>query len=94
MLTYKSLKIYPDKHEVFNNENKIDLTKTEYNLFLFLFKNRGKICSRKDIKETLWKNKDIYDWSRTIDIHITHLRKKLPDEIKIKTVPGIGYILE
>lgn len=94
VISYKSLRIYPDKFEVYHNDKKIDFTKTEYNLFIFLFKNRGKICSRKDIKKAIWKNKDIYDWSRTIDIHINHLRKKLPPDITIKTVTGVGYILE
>jgi len=93
-LSYKSLKIFPEKNEIISDNKKIEFTKTEYNLFMFLFKNRGKICSRKDIKDALWKEKDIYGWSRTIDIHIAHIRKKLPQEIEIKAVPGTGYMFE
>ena len=94
IIEYKIIKILPEKREVYANNQKIDLTKTEYDLFLFLIKNKGRVCSRKEIKKTLWKDKDIYDWSRTIDVHINHLRKKLPDNIVITTVSGIGYILE
>ncbi len=94
IIEYKIIKIFPEKREVYANNQKIDLTKTEYDLFLFLIKNKGRVCSRKEIKKTLWKDKDIYDWSRTIDVHINHLRKKLPENIVITTVSGIGYILE
>ena len=93
-LKFKSLTIIPERQEIKYNGQKINLTKTEYNLFMFLFKNVGKICTRRDIKRELWKDKDIYDWSRTIDIHINHLRKKLPEDVKIKTIKGTGYILE
>ncbi len=94
ILKFKSLTICPDRQEIKHNGEKINFTKTEYNLFMFLFKNVGKICTRRDIKRELWKDKEIYDWSRTIDIHINHLRKKLPEDIKIKTIKGSGYILE
>ncbi len=93
-IKFKSITIYPEKFEIYYNDKKIELTKTEYNLFMFFYKNLGKICSRRDIKKELWKNKEIYDWSRTIDIHVNKLRKKLPEDIKIKTVSGVGYILE
>ena len=89
-----SIKIYPDKREVYIENEKIKLTRTEFNLLLFLINNKNKVCSRKEIKENLWTNKDIYNWSRTIDVHINHLRKKLKNQIIIEAAPGIGYILK
>ncbi len=94
LLKYKSLTINLEKHEILQNDRKIELTKTEYNLFIYLFQNRTKVSHRKEIIDILWKDKDIYNWSRTVDIHITHLRKKLPDDITIKTVAGFGFVLE
>ncbi len=94
IIHFNSVKIYPDKREVYIENEKIKLTRTEFNLLLFLINNKNKVCSRKEIKENLWTNKDIYNWSRTIDVHINHLRKKLKNQIIIEAAPGIGYILK
>jgi len=94
VIKINSIIIYPHKREVYINDKKINITKTEFEFLIFLIKNRGKVCSRKSIKENLWKDKDIYNWSRTIDVHINHLRKKLGDFINIETISGIGYILK
>ncbi len=94
VIKLNNLSIYPEKREVFINNQKINLTKTEFNLLLFLVENFGMVCSRKDIKKNLWKEKDIYNWSRTIDVHINHLRKKLGNNILIEAVSGVGYIIK
>ena len=94
VVNIKSLTIYPQKREAYINNEKINLTRTEFNFLMFLIENREKICSRNEIKENLWKGKDIYNWSRTIDVHINHLRKKLKNHIIIESAPGIGYILK
>ncbi len=94
-ITLDRVTIYPEKREVYIDDVvPVNLTRTEYNLLLFLINNRNKVCSRKEIKNNLWKEKDIYNWSRTIDVHINHLRKKLGDFINIETISGIGYILK
>ena len=90
----EDIKIDINKRAVFLKDRKIHLTKTEFELLLFLFQNKEKVCSRKEIKQNLWKNKEIYNWSRTIDVHINHLRKKLGKDINIETVAGIGYIFK
>ncbi len=92
-IKFGSIKIYPEKREVFTEDKKIILTKTEFNLLLFFVNNRGKVISRKYIKNNIWKDKDIYNWSRTIDVHVNHLRKKLGQYLNIETVAGVGYIL-
>jgi DNA-binding response OmpR family regulator len=94
VVNIKSLTIYPQKREAYINNEKINLTRTEFNLLMFLIENSDRICSRNEIKENLWKGKDIYNWSRTIDVHINHLRKKLKNHVVIESAPGIGYILK
>jgi two-component system alkaline phosphatase synthesis response regulator PhoP len=94
ILKIKNIEIDENKREVFLNGDKLNLTKTEFELLLFLIKNMEKVCSRKEIKKNLWKDKDIYNWSRTIDVHVNHLRKKLEGHLNIETVQGIGYILK
>ncbi|GAB4423587.1 MAG: response regulator transcription factor [Thermodesulfovibrionales bacterium] len=74
---------------------KIILTPKEYDLLCFLVSSRGAVVSREDIKKHLWKETKIYSWSRVIDVHIQHLRRKIDDNPSepeyIITVPAIGY---
>ena len=65
---------------------------------LLLAENRGRVMTREDIRKTLWGQRQLYSWSRTIDVHIRHLRQKLeaePDHpTLIRTVIGVGYRLQ
>ncbi len=74
---------------------RIELTPKQYNLLCLLISNRGEPLSRDVIRKTIWKGSQIYSWSRVIDVHIQHLRRKIeknPDQPEyIITVPGVGY---
>ncbi|MDF2593619.1 MAG: DNA-binding response regulator [Clostridia bacterium] len=87
--------IYEEKHEVLKNSEKIEFTNREYELLLFLAKNKGKVISREVLLDKVWGYDYIGD-SRTVDIHVQRIRKKL-DETKgrslIETVFGVGYKL-
>ncbi|BEP28317.1 response regulator [Helicovermis profundi] len=82
-----------DKHTVFMNGEKIDLTFKEFELLKILFENKGKVLTRDHLLDKLW-GYDYYGDTRTVDVHIRHLRKKLGEnkgsEI-IETVRGLGY---
>ncbi len=71
----------------------IDLTKIEFEIFIFLIKNRGKNVSREQIINATSLEYDTK--SRTIDTHISNIRQKIDDDAKephyIKSVWGIGY---
>lgn len=94
ILKVKDIEIDINKRAVLLKGRNVNLTKTEYELLLFLLKNKNKVCSRREIKNNLWKNKEIYNWSRTIDVHINHLRKKLGKDLNLETVAGVGYIFK
>ena len=89
------IQIRPQKHEVILAGNKIDLTQREYDLLLFLAQNKGKVCERKQIIEQVWDIHFDYNTS-VIDVYINALRKKLnlKEGEFIKTIRGVGYILE
>lgn len=74
---------------------KIELTPKEYKLLCFFINNRGEALDRETIRKSIWKDSQIYSWSRVIDVHIQHLRQKIekdPSNPKyILTVPGAGY---
>lgn len=71
----------------------IDLTKIEFEIFVFLIKNRGKNVSREQIVNATTLEYDTK--ARTIDTHISNIRQKIGDDAKephyIKSVWGIGY---
>ena len=77
---------------------RVELTNKEFSLLLLLAENRGRVLSREDIRKALWGKRQLYSWSRAIDVHIRHLRQKIerdPDRpTLIHTVIGVGYRLE
>ncbi len=82
-------------YKVWHNGKPIDLTKKEFDLLYFLASHPGQALSRDDIRHALWGKRQLYTWSRTIDVHIQHLRQKLERDPKnpefIRTIPGVGY---
>jgi two-component system, OmpR family, response regulator RegX3 len=83
--------------EVVLNEQPVELTEKEFDLALFLFKNQGQLLSRGHISESVWGRGDDVQ-SRTIDTHVSRLRKKLavgPEHgYRLSPVYNFGYRLE
>lgn len=81
-------------HSVFVNREEIYLSVKEFDLLLYLAENHGITLSREKILDNVW-NYDYFGDARTIDTHITKLRKKLADcGSYLSTVRGIGYKFE
>jgi DNA-binding response OmpR family regulator len=83
-----------ETHQVHRGDQEINLTQKEFALLEFLIRNKGKVCRRSRIIESVW---DIhFDYNTgIIDVFINALRKKLSlsvDENYIQTVRGVGYI--
>lgn len=80
--------------EVSRDGKPIELTLKEYDLLLYLLKNRSRVVSREELLTKVW-GIDFVGETRTLDMHIGTLRKKLSDDAEnahlIKTVRGIGY---
>lgn len=96
---YKEIYQYNDiivnlkEDTVFKNNKKITLTPKEYELLKYFLQYRGKTLLRNQILKDVWQY--IYEGdSRTIDIHVNRLRKKLGLEDKIITVNKKGYRLD
>lgn len=85
------LKMDLESKTVWIEDKQIELTKTEFNILELLVQNEGKLYSRSDILDKAWKNDGIV-LERTVDVHITRLRRKLGhfgDYIINRT--GYGY---
>ena len=87
------LEVDPAGRIVKRDGRQIALTPREFDLFLLLVRNRGLALYRDVIYERVWG--DIAeDDTRTLDLHIQRLRKKLGLQKEIRTVYKIGYMLE
>lgn len=82
------------RHEVKKDEEKVELTLKEFELLDILIKNKGKVLTRDLLLDKIWGYEYVGE-TRTVDVHIRHLRQKLEDDDKnpkfIETVRGIGY---
>lgn len=89
-----NLKIDLERHEVEKNGELLDLTLKEFELLRILVENKGKVLSRNVLLDRVW-GYDFYGETRTVDVHIRNLRKKIEDDDKkpqyIETVRGVGY---
>lgn len=84
-------KIYEDAHMVLLNGVEVDLTPKEYELLVLLVSHPGRAFSREYLLQQFW-GYDYDGFDRTVDTHITRLRKKLGSQAeKIVTVWGVGY---
>ena len=70
-------------------DDRIDLSKREFNLLVFLIQNRDQIVSREAILTEFWGETQDYE-TRVVDVTISNLRKKLHNQF-IKTKRGFGY---
>ena len=82
-----------DKAEVYDLGQKIDFTALEYRIFSLLVQNQGKVVTRELVLEKIWDIAGNYVNDNTLTVYIKRIRKKLSSDI-IKTVKGIGYMLE
>ena len=83
-----------EKRSLQIKNKKIQLTKKEFEILALLLKSKGRIFSREEIFNNVWDDSTIVT-DRTIDVHITRLRKKLGKYGKnIKSKPGFGYTFE
>ena len=77
-------------YEAFKGGEKLSLTLQEFELLKVLVLSRGKVLTRDFLLDRIW-GYEYYGETRTVDVHIRHLRQKLGEEPYIETVRGVGY---
>ena len=95
VLSVGDLTINVDRHEVREGDRVIDLTLKEFELLKYLVENRGRVFSRDQLLNNVWGINYVGE-TRTVDVHIRHLRQKLSDgehddSRYIETIRGKGY---
>lgn len=86
------LTLDPSSRTVMLRENEVALSNKEFDILRALMENMGRVMSRRKLNETIYCLDDEVE-SNAIEVHIHHLRKKL-GEHPIRTVRGIGYVIE
>ncbi|AUI88219.1 DNA-binding response regulator [Vibrio azureus] len=85
----KGLEINRATREVIFNGQPITLTRTEFDLLLFLASNLGRVFTRDELLDHVW-GYNHFPTTRTVDTHVLQLRQKLPG-LEIETLRGVGY---
>ncbi len=96
VIEYKNFIIDLEKYEVLKDGKIISLSLKEFEVLKLLLENRGKAMTRDQLLDEVW-GYDYYGETRTVDVHIRHLRSKLDTDKEnsiIHTVRGIGYIIK
>jgi two-component system, OmpR family, response regulator QseB len=91
-LIFQNIELDPHKHTIHRDGEKVDLTPKEFTLLKLLLENVDKVISRTRLEELLYSWDDSLE-SNALEVYIHHLRKKLGTEL-IKTIRGVGYIIE
>ncbi len=82
------------RHQVLTEDGAIDLTATEFKLITLFARSPGRVFSRNILMDAIW-GQEYYGIDRTVDTHVSRLRRKLGDLGKhIETVYGVGYRLK
>jgi DNA-binding response OmpR family regulator len=93
-LTLSNIKVDLSKYQVFVDDREVSLTQREFELLVYLIKNKGNVCTRVQIIEDVWDIHFEYD-TGVIDVFMNAIRKKLnlsKENDCIKTIRGVGYI--
>ncbi len=92
-ITYKELTLDLEGYKAYTKEENIDLTPREFEILRELLLHKGRILTRQNLLQMLWKYEFFGD-ERIIDTHIKNLRKKLGNADYIETVRGVGYRID
>ncbi|MBR1668199.1 MAG: response regulator transcription factor [Bacteroidaceae bacterium] len=94
MFTYKGLSMNLNDKTVSIDGKTATLTKTEFELLLLFLTHRGRVFSRQEVIDQVWR-KDVIVTDRTVDVNITRMRKKIGTYSScIVSRPGYGYLFE
>ncbi|KVX01957.1 MULTISPECIES: response regulator [Shewanella] len=95
MMQFGDLRLDPTRQETYCNEQLIILTGTEFSLLFHLIEKSGELVTKESLSENVL-GKKLMPFDRSLDMHLSNLRKKLPERQdgrpRVKTLRGKGYI--
>lgn len=94
IIKYGDLVIDVTQQTVRRNDELVDLTNKEFELLVYFVRNQGVTLARETLYENIWDFADDMVDTRTVDLHVQRLRKKLDLADRITTVFRVGYRME
>jgi len=92
LLEANGVRLNPGTREVFRDGVGVDVTSIEFEILEVLVRSAGQVVSRDDLARFLY-NRQANPLERALDVHVSHLRKKLErDRPLIRTIRGVGYL--
>jgi DNA-binding response OmpR family regulator len=93
-LVYGDIRIDREARTVFVDDEPVPLRPREFDLLLALVSQAGRVISRQRLLQQVWRDHEIDEASRTLDVHVNRLRQKLQkSRVRIESIRGIGYRL-
>jgi DNA-binding response OmpR family regulator len=93
-LVYGDIRIDREARTVFVDDEPVTLRPREFDLLLALVSQAGRVISRQRLLQQVWRDHEIDEASRTLDVHVNRLRQKLQkSRVRIESIRGIGYRL-
>jgi two-component system alkaline phosphatase synthesis response regulator PhoP len=95
-LEFTHVRIDPDRHEVWCQNQQLELTITEFKVLLELAEQAGRVLTREQLIDRVW-GMDFYGNDRVVDVYVGQVRRKLEQvsgQSLIKTIRGVGYKFE
>ncbi|WP_404353989.1 response regulator transcription factor [Exiguobacterium aurantiacum] len=92
VLSYEGLTVDVNRHEVICKGQKVDLTRREFDLLVYLLEHPERVLTRDQLVEHVW-GFDYYGDTNVVDVYVRYVRKKLGGSW-IQTVRGVGYMLK
>lgn len=94
ILRFGNIALNLQTREVLKHGKKLDFTLKEFEVLKLLIQNKGKILTREILLDKIWGYEYVGE-TRTVDVHIRHIRKKIEEDDKkpiyIQTIRGVGY---
>lgn len=87
-----SLELDPDTRHCRINGAEVELTRREFDLLAALAVRPGRVLTRQQLLDAVWGSP--YLTEKTVDVHISGLRRKLGDSVRITALRGVGYRIE
>lgn len=91
-VTFSGIRLNRSARRCYVGGEEVDLSRREFDLLWVMATNPGKVYSRESLLLAGWGT--TYMVEKTVDVHVASLRKKIGDDLKIKSLRGIGYRLD
>ena len=98
MISLPNLEIHLSKRKVFRGQQEIPLTKTEYEILLYLLQNANRVLTHSQIYEKVWRELDYGEAQKLVSHHVQAIRRKLNLEkesgVRLRCIRDVGYCFE